>query len=148
MDSNIDTTSIIKSIPLFFDLSPSQVENVAALSDLIEIDPGELLIKEDDQLDFLYILTEGKAKETVFIPMIGMVETSTIGPLDILGWSAMTPITRQRTGTVTAVTHCHLLRIDSKLLVSLCENDHDIGFIVYRRMANVVARSFFLPAFS
>jgi len=142
MDVSIDTTSIIKSIPLFFDLSSSQVEHVAALSDLVEIDPGELLIEEGDHLDFLYILLEGEVKVTVFIPTIGMVETSTLGPLDILGWSAMTPIVRQRTGTVIAVTHCHLLRIDSKLLAALCENDHNIGYIVYRRMANVVARSF------
>lgn len=142
MDSNIDTTSNIKSIPLFFDLSPSQVENVAALSDLIEIDPGELLIKEGDHLDFLYILLEGEVKVTVFIPTIGIVETCTLGPLDLIGWSALTPIVRQRTGTVNGVTHCHLLRIDSKLLASLCEKDHHIGYVVYRRLANVVARSF------
>ena len=54
----------------------------------------------------------------------------------------MTPIVRQRTGTVTAATHCWLLRIDSRLLSQLCENDHHIGFVVYRRIANVVARSF------
>jgi len=71
-----------------------------------------------------------------------MVETSILGPLDILGWSGMTPIVRQRTGTVTATTHCWLLRVDSRLLSKLCEDDHDIGFVIYRRISNVVARSF------
>ncbi len=142
MDVNIDITSIIKSIPLFFDLSQSQVENIARLSDVIEIDPGDQPIEEGKSLDFLYILLEGEAKVTAFIPTMGMVETSTLGPLDILGWSAMTPIVRQRTGTVTAATHCWLLRIDSRLLGQLCENDHHIGFVLYRRIANVVARSF------
>lgn len=142
MDDNVDITSTITSIPLFFDLSSSQVENIAGLSDLIEIDPGDTLMEEGDHLDFLYLLLEGEVKVTIFVPTIGMVNTSVLGPFDILGWSAMTPIVRQRTGTVTAVTHCHLLRIQSKPFASLCEKDHDIGYCVYRRMANVVARSF------
>ncbi len=142
MEANIDVTANIRSIPLFFDLDSSQIERVAALSDVIEINPGELLIEEGDHLDFLYILLEGEVKVTILIPTLGSVETSTLGPLDIIGWSAMTPIVRQRTGTVTAITNCLLLRINSKLLASLCDKDHDIGFIVYRRMANVVARSF------
>lgn len=81
-------------------------------------------------------------KVTAHIPTLGMVETSILGPLDILGWSGMTPIVRQRTGTVTATTHCWLLRVDSRLLSKLCEDDHDIGFVIYRRISNVVARSF------
>jgi hypothetical protein len=35
-----------------------------------------------------------------------------------------------------------LLRLEAKLLTSLCENDHDIGFTIYRRVANVTAMSF------
>jgi CRP-like cAMP-binding protein len=142
MDDNIDINSIIKSIPLFFDLQPTQLDSITQLSDLIEIDPGDKPIEEGGSMDFLYILLEGEVKVTVLIPTIGTVETCTLGPLDILGWSAMTPIVRQRTGTVTAVTHCWLLRIDSRLLCHLCEYDHDIGFVIYRRIANVVARSF------
>lgn len=142
MDVNIDIAAVIKSIPLFFDLTPTQVESVTRISDLVEIDPGDQLIEEGKSLDFLYILLEGEAKVTAHIPTFGMVETSTLGPLDILGWSAMTPIVRQRTGTVTATTHCWLLRIEGRLLCQLCEDDHDIGFAIYRRISNVVARSF------
>jgi len=142
MDVNIDITSILKSIPLFFDLKSSQLESVARISDLVEIDPGDQPIVEGRTLDFIYILLEGEVKVTAHIPTLGMVETSILGPLDILGWSGMTPIVRQRTGTVTATTHCWLLRVDSRLLSKLCEDDHDIGFVIYRRISNVVARSF------
>jgi len=142
MDNTLDTIDTLKNIPLFFEFKPGQLEQIAQISDLIEIDPGDIPIHEGAKLDFVYILLEGEIKVEVFVPTFGQVETSRLGPFDILGWSAMTPIVRQRTGTTTALTHCRLLRIDGKMLYQLCEEDHDIGFIVYRRLAIVAARSF------
>ena len=142
MDYNTDITAVIKNIPHFLDLSPHQLEMISNISSLIEIDPGDIPIHEGAKLDYLYILLEGEIKVEVFIPGYGQVETSRLGPFDMLGWSAMTPMVRQRTGTTTAITHCWLIQMDGSLLSSLCETDHDIGFILYRRLANVAARSF------
>jgi len=127
---------------LLFDLSSHQLEDISRISDLIEIDPGDQPIREGARLDFLYILLEGEIRVEIFIPSRGIVETSRLGPLDMIGWSAMTPVVRQRTATTTALTHCRLLRIDARMLTSLCEKDHDIGFAIYRRVANVTAMSF------
>ena len=142
MDTQIDITAVINSIPFFFDLSIEQIEKIARISDLVEIDPGDQLIREGSQLDYLYVLLEGEVRVDVFVPTRGLTETSKLGSLDVLGWSAMTPIVRQRIGTTTAITHCRLLRTDARLLTSLCEKDHDIGFTIYRRIANVTAMSF------
>jgi len=142
MDNNREINAAIRSVPLFFDLSALQIEKIGKISDLVELDPGDQPILEGAQLDFLYILLEGEVRVDLFVPTRGSVETSKLGPHDILGWSGMTPIVRQRTGTTTALTHCWLIRIDAKLLASLCEKDHDIGFIIYRRIANVTALSF------
>jgi hypothetical protein len=50
-------------------------------------------------------------------------------------------VVRQRTGTTTALTHCKLVRIHGKQLYKLCEEEHDIGYFIFRRIANVAARS-------
>lgn len=142
MDSDLNITPTIQSIPIFFNLSSRQIEEISNISSLIEIDPGDQPIREGGRLDFLYILLEGEIRVDAFVPTRGVVETIRLGPLDVIGWSAMTPVVRQRTATCTALTHCRLLRIDSKLLTSLCEKDHDIGFAIYRRVANVTAMSF------
>jgi CRP/FNR family cyclic AMP-dependent transcriptional regulator len=142
MDTNLDITTIIRSTPLFFELSVAQIKKIANISDLIEIDPGDQPIREGSILDFLYIILEGEISVDIFVPIRGAVETSRLGPLDMIGWSAMTPMIRQRTATTTALTHCWLLRIDAKLLAGLCEEDHDIGFLIYRRVANTTAMSF------
>jgi len=59
MDVNIDITSILKSIPLFFDLKSSQLESVARISDLVEIDPGDQPIVEGRTLDFILYPSRG-----------------------------------------------------------------------------------------
>jgi len=142
MDTALDIVAILHSVPLLFELTSYQLEDISRISDLIEIDPGDQPIREGARLDFLYILLEGEIRVEIFIPSRGIVETSRLGPLDMIGWSAMTPIVRQRTATTTALTHCRLLRIDARMLTSLCEKDHDIGFAIYRRVANVTAMSF------
>jgi CRP-like cAMP-binding protein len=142
MDQSYDIITILRTIPFFLDLNASQLEMIGKISDLVEIDPGDVPIKEGGPLDFVFILLEGEIRVDVFVPTKGQIETCKLGPLDFLGWSALTPIVRQRTGTATALTHCWLLRIEGKLLFKLCESDHDIGFTIYRRISNVTARSF------
>jgi len=78
----------------------------------------------------------------IFVPTRGAIETCKLGALDVLGWSSLTPCVRQCTATSTTFTHSWLLRINAKMLTSLCEKEHDIGFLIYRRVANFTAMSF------
>ena len=141
MFSNPAILEALKIIPLFLDFNSEQLKLISEISDVIELDPGDTPILEGAQLDYLYVLMDGEIKVEVYIPTQGQLETARLGPLDILGWSSMTPVVRQRTGTTTALTHCKLIRIQGKQLYKLCEEDHDIGFFIYRRIANVAARS-------
>jgi CRP/FNR family transcriptional regulator, cyclic AMP receptor protein len=56
-----------------------------------------------------------------------------------VGWSVLTPVVRQRTVTLRASTDIRFLCFNSLILRQMCETDHDLGFIVMRRIANVVA---------
>lgn len=142
MDQTLDVIGVLKTIPLFLDFTPTQLEQISKISDLVEIDPGDIPIREGSLPDFVYIILEGEISVEFLVPTRGQVETSKLGTFDIIGWSAMTPIIRQSTATITALTHCWLLRLDGKLLNKLCEADHTIGFIIFRRISNVAARSF------
>ncbi len=133
---------VLKTVPLFLDLKEFQLFRLAEISSIVEFYPDTVIVKEGGQLDFVYIILEGEICVTIFIPTRGQVETSHLGPLDILGWSALTPVVRQRTGTATSLTHVSAIRIDGKKLIALCEMDHDIGLVVYRRIANVAARNY------
>jgi CRP-like cAMP-binding protein len=142
MTENQDIIETLKIIPLFLDFNVDQLNRLSEITEVIELDPGDTPVVEGQPLDYLYIVIDGEMQIEVYVPSYGDMETSRLGPLDIFGWSAMTPVVRQRTGTTIAVTHCRLIRIMGKQLYSLCEEDHNIGFFIYRRIANVAARAF------
>ena len=58
---------------------------------------------------------------------------------EVVGWSSVTPSVRQRTASATAVTDCLLGGTDAEKLRQLCDQDHDFGYLVMRRIANIVA---------
>ena len=60
-------------------------------------------------------------------------------PLDVVGWSSLTPVVRQRISTVRALQPTRLLVLESDSLRRICDEDHDLGYIIMRRVANVVA---------
>lgn len=142
MARNREIIEALKTIPIFLDLKPFQLARLATVASLIELEPGVELITEGNPLDFTYILLEGDMTVENFVPAHGNVLTSHLGPLDICGWSALTPVVRQRTGTVKSLTPCRLVKLDSRQLIPMCEEDHDIGYCVYKRLANVAARTF------
>ena len=142
MFNDLAIIEALKIIPLFLDFNNEQLQQISEITEVIELDPGDTPILEGGQLDYVYVLMDGEIKVEVYIPTRGLFETARCGPLDLIGWGSMTPVVRQRTGTTTAITHCKLIRIHSKKLFALCEEDHNIGFFIYRRIANTAARSY------
>jgi len=137
-----DLIQVFKSIPIFLDLKDFQLARLAEISEIVEVQSDSIIMNEGDKPDCVFIVLEGEIQVEVFVPVCGNTETSRLGPLDILGWTALTPVVRQRTGTAIAVTTCTLLKLDGDRLIDLCEKDHDIGLMVYKRISNVAARSF------
>ena len=129
----------LRRIPWFVDLSPAQLDCLASIATVRELCTGEILFKEGDREDYLYVLLEGQVVLEVEVPTRGQVPIYTAEILDIIGWSSMTPIARQRTASVRATKTCLLLGLNSKLLQQMCEEDHELGYTIMKRLANVVA---------
>lgn len=121
------------------DLEQPSLDRLAEIAVLHEVDPGEVLFHEGDREDLLFVVLEGQVELEIEVPIRGRVPFYTAESLDIIGWSSMTPIVRQRTASARAVTHCQLIGFQSKLLQQLCDEDHEIGYVIMRRLANVVA---------
>jgi CRP/FNR family transcriptional regulator, cyclic AMP receptor protein len=142
MFQQVDITSTLQNIPWFLELKPYQLERLARVTQFRQVSACEELFHEGEREDFLYILLEGQIAITIHVPTRGFAHIFTAEPLDILGWSSLTPVVRQRTATAKALLPCRLLAFDGEDLRHLCEEDHDIGYIIMRRVANVVASRF------
>ncbi|MDR3577135.1 MAG: Crp/Fnr family transcriptional regulator [Anaerolineaceae bacterium] len=139
MFKQADITQALENIPWFLDLKGSQLEKVAKIARFQQVSAGEEVFHEGDREDLLYIVLEGQVALETFVPSQGLIRTFTAEPLDIFGWSSLTPVVRQRLSNARAVIPCRVIAIDGEALKTLCEDDHDIGFIIMRRLANIVA---------
>lgn len=135
-------TNTLRRIPWFADLTQVQLECLSGISTLRELEAGAVLFHEGDREDYLYVLLEGQVVLEVEVPTRGQVPVYTAEILDIIGWSSMTPIVRQRTASVRATKPSLLVGLNSKLLQQMCEEDHELGYVIMKRLANLVANRF------
>jgi len=139
MLSQIDITATLQAIPWFRELKPSQIEQLAEIIEIRRLVKDETLFVEGERIDNLYIMLEGEVAIENYVPGKGNVCVFHAQPLDIIGWASLTPVIRQREDSGRAVLPSTLLSLKGEPLRQLCEQDHDLGFFIMRRLANVVA---------
>jgi len=139
MLNQADMTATIKTIPWFLDLSPESLQRLTAIADLQSFMIGDVIFSEGEQHPFLYVIMEGKVRLESFVPGRGQLPIFTAESLDVIGWSSLTPVVRQKTCTACVIEPTRLLTFHADTLMELCEKDCDLGFIIMRRLANIVA---------
>jgi CRP/FNR family transcriptional regulator, cyclic AMP receptor protein len=142
MNFQLNLVDEILNIPWFSELTTAQAEQLAEISRICECKTGDELFKEGDRADNLYIVLSGQILAENYIPSLGKHGVLHAEPLDVIGWSCLTPVVRQRVATARACLPSRVLSIEGEPLVHLCENDHDLGYIVMRRVANIVASQY------
>ncbi len=134
-----DVQSALQEIPWFSTLSREHFKKTAALTHIRHAKAGEIFFREGDRQDYVYIVLEGRVSLEIFVPHHGKVRLYTAEPYDVFGWSSVTPGVRQRTAGAVAVLNSKVACIDAEGLRQFAENDHDFGYLLMRRLANVVA---------
>jgi CRP-like cAMP-binding protein len=132
----------IQNIPWFNELTLPQLEQLAAISRVRQFQTGEELFHEGDRADFMYVVLSGQILAENYIPSLGNHGVTHADPLDVIGWSCLTPMVRQRIATARACEPSRLLVIEGDALARLCDHDHDLGYLIMRRVANIVASQF------
>jgi CRP/FNR family cyclic AMP-dependent transcriptional regulator len=139
MESQESIIKTLRGIPWFLELSPSQLDALAQIAAIRTMNGGEIVFNEGDSDNCLFVILEGEVEITTHIPGHGSVQIYTAEPLDIIGWSVLTPVVRQRTATARALGNIRFICFNSQILRQMCEQDRDFGYIIMRRIANVVA---------
>jgi CRP/FNR family cyclic AMP-dependent transcriptional regulator len=139
MNEQQELINLLQTIPWFQELNPSIFEKIAAICELVTFEAGHTLFREGDKEDYLYIMVEGRVALEIHVPGRSKMRIYTAEPMDIVGWSSITPVVRQRTAAARAVLPSRLVRMPASQLYKLCDEDHDLGYLVMRRLANVIA---------
>lgn len=131
--------SALIKIPWFKSLSPEHFSATADLAHLRQVKAGEVFFHEGDKQDYVYIVLEGRVGLEIFVPHHGKVRFCTAEQFEVFGWSSVTPEVHQRTAGAVAVLDSTVACLDAEKLRQLAENDHNFGYLLMRRLANVVA---------
>ncbi len=139
MDENEKRINALQTVPLFQQISEEHFEKILEITSLVEVEAKQELFREGDPEDFLYVVIQGRVAIEMFVPSRGRTRIHTAEPMDEVGWSSVTPVVRRRTAGARAVLPSCLLKIDAIKLRQFCDEDCSLGYIIMRRMCNVIA---------
>jgi len=115
MDTIIEKVILMQSIELFSDVPTEQLSYLAEIAEVRNIDVGEVLFRENDPSDALYILSSGEInmiKNGEIVYEIGEYEA-----VGTLGFFDQEP----RIFTAECKAKCKMLEIDSTAFFDLLE---------------------------
>jgi CRP/FNR family transcriptional regulator, cyclic AMP receptor protein len=139
MTSQKQLVDALQAIPWFQMMNAEHFKKVLGIAKICRYEPGQVIFHEGDKEDFLYVVLEGRVAIEMSVPGRGRMRILTAEPMEEVGWSSVTPVVRQRTAGARAVLPSRLVAFDAEALRQLCEEDHDFGYFVMRRLVNVVA---------
>jgi CRP-like cAMP-binding protein len=109
MSTIAESREILKDKPLFADFTPEELGQFLELTDPLGARPGEVIVKQNDPGDCMYILVRGKAR-VVHHKDGHYIELATLKGGDFFGELALVD-EGPRSADVQALEECVLLRI-------------------------------------
>ncbi|MDO9577929.1 MAG: cyclic nucleotide-binding domain-containing protein [Candidatus Cloacimonadales bacterium] len=138
--------AFLKKITLFKELANKELEFFASKLKLVKFKQGELIIKENEIGDEMYILYQGEVNISKKMSMIDEQEKIDktficldasmhvfFGEVGILG-------EQKRTANCQAKTDCQLYSINHKIFMAICNEQPQIGFKVMHEISLQLSR--------
>jgi CRP/FNR family cyclic AMP-dependent transcriptional regulator len=127
---------ILAAHPFFKDLKDEYLDFIVGCALNVRFKEGEIILKEGEQADKFYLIREGKAAIDINAGNNRLITIQTIHEGDILGWSWLIPPHRNRFNA-RAVQDIRAIALDGKCLRNKCEENHDLGYELLKRLAVV-----------
>ncbi len=123
--------------PFLKDLPPHIFKKLSATGMLIQFKPGQQIFVEGDPANRFYLILTGTVVLAAPAPEGRSVTLQKIGDGDVLGWSWLIP-PYSWLFDATAETEVEAIFFYGTRLREECENDHDLGFELMKRMSTIV----------
>jgi CRP/FNR family transcriptional regulator, cyclic AMP receptor protein len=121
------------------DVSQQHLEQIAKVSRLRDFDELEVVFREGDVAQHVYLVVFGNVSLDICAPGVGCKRVMTVGPGEILGWSSMLEQTRM-TATARTLEISRLVELDAAPMLMMCENDLEFGYEIMRRTMFALAK--------
>lgn len=144
--SALTSLSILQNAAFFRGLTPTQLNAIVRIGRLETLCEGSHLYEIGDLAADFYILGRGAVRFTIgngdFQPSAGRI----LRPSEVFGWAALIEQAPRRIATATCLTESVVLALSGRQLTRLMDADHDLGYLLMRRLNNLVTNN--LTAFA
>jgi HEAT repeat protein len=130
-EARMERLLALKEIPLFSNLSLDQLEAVHQITKEVEYLPGEVILKQGERGDELYLLIEGRVRIFTNRGLPSEIEKPEQSAVSSFGEMAVLH-DGTRSATVVAADRSHLLRLDGNSLRELLIQMPEISLEMFR----------------
>jgi CRP-like cAMP-binding protein len=130
---------ILSEHPFLRGMDEAQLKLLVGCASNVSFGQGEYLFREGEDADCFYILRHGKVSLETFAPGKGAIAILTLGEGEILGWSWLVPPHKwSYDGRALELTRA--VSLDGKCLRAKCEEDHDLGYEIFKRFSVIISQ--------
>lgn len=128
---------IIKEHPFFANLDEEFCALVVGCARNVRFEAGDYLFREGEAADQLYLIRHGRVALEMAAPGHGAVTFQTLNAGEMMGVSWLIPPYRW-TYDARAMELVRAIAMDATCLRRKCEEDHDLGYDVMKRIAAIL----------
>jgi CRP/FNR family transcriptional regulator, cyclic AMP receptor protein len=132
--------TLVAQQPFFKGMSEHLIRLLADSIMEMRFKPGHWLFQQGEQANRFYLILEGKVRIESEVKELGMVPIRTLGPGDDLGWAWLFPPYRMHF-SARAIEPTRAIFFYGTRLREKCEANHELGYQLMKRVAEVVVRN-------
>jgi CRP-like cAMP-binding protein len=129
----------LQRIHFLHDIPQTHLEEITKVAGLRNFDELEVIFREGDLAEHVYLVVSGKVSLEMCAPGIGCKRILTVGPGDLLGWSALLDHTRL-TSTARTVEKTQVIELDAAKLLAVFKRDLEFAYEFMRRTLLALAK--------
>ena len=134
-----DLSEALHQHPFLGDMADNHIQTLLGCATNIHVPEGAYLIHEGQIANKFFLVRTGRLTLEMDVPPRGTVRIQTVGPGEVLGWSWLISPYRWHF-SACAVAEVRALALDGECLRNKCEKDHDFGYEMLKRLAQVMER--------
>lgn len=135
----MDADEVLRSTKLLHGIAESHLHKLEKLAVEQHYAVGTVLFAENALHHTFYLIIDGAVSLDIHVPRRGSVRVLTVGPGEILAWSAILGDGRMTT-SATTTSPTRVIAWPADQLLALCQKDHEIGFVFIQRIAQALSR--------
>ena len=129
--------ALLAEVPVFAGMTPAQLELIAGCATNVRAGGGDHVFREGDRADVFYAIRHGSVALELHVPARDAVTIDTLHDGDLVGWSWLfAPHRWEFDGRAREDTA--LISFDGACLRGKCEADHELGYELMSRFAQVI----------